>query len=80
MGLQPESHTPRHYGADAGHRHRGPAVDPPDRHRRAQHLIVEFVRRKNAGLTYTVQFANSPAGTSFQPTVNTPTVTPIYAN
>ena len=32
----------------------------------AQHLTVEFVRRKNAGLTYTVQFANSPGGASFQ--------------
>ncbi len=45
-----------------------------------QRLTIEFVRRKNAGLTYTVQFANSPAGASFQPAVNTPTVTPIDAN
>ena len=46
----------------------------------AQHLTVEFVRRKNAGLTSTVQFANSPAGASFLPAVNAPTVTPIDAN
>ena len=46
----------------------------------AQHLTVEFVRRKNAGLTYTVQFANAPNGASFQSAVNVPTVTPIDAN
>ena len=46
----------------------------------AQHLTVEFVRRKNAGLTYTVQFANSPAGAGFLSAVNAPTVTPIDAN
>ena len=46
----------------------------------AQHLTVEFVRRKNVALTYTVQFANSPAGASFLSAVNAPTVTPIDAN
>ena len=46
----------------------------------AQHLTVEFVRRRNAGLTYTVQFANTPAGASFLSAVNAPTVTPIDAN
>ena len=46
----------------------------------AQHLTVEFVRRKNAGLTYTVQFADSPAGASFLSAANAPTVTPIDAN
>ena len=43
-------------------------------------LTIEFIRRKNAGLTYTVQFANAPAGAGFQPAVNAPTVTPIDAN
>ena len=33
-----------------------------------------------AGLTYTVRFANSPAGASFVSAVNAPTVTPIDAN
>ena len=83
MGVQPESHAARHRGADAGHRPRGPAVDPPDRHRRRptrSHLTIEFVRRRKAGLTYTAQFANSPGGASFQPAVNAPTVTPIDAN
>ena len=46
----------------------------------AQHLTVEFVRRKNAGLTCTVQFANSPGGASFMSAVNAATVTPIDAN
>ena len=46
----------------------------------AQHLTIEFVRRRKAGLTYTAQFANSPGGASFQPAVNAPTVTPIDAN
>ena len=45
-----------------------------------QRLTIEFVRRKNASLTYTVQFANSPAGASFLSAVNAPTVTPIDAN
>ena len=45
-----------------------------------QRLTIEFVRRKNVGLTYTVQFANSPVGSSFLSAVNTPTVTPIDAN
>ena len=45
-----------------------------------QRLTIEFVRRKNAGLTYTVQFANTPAGAGFLSAVNAPTVTPIDAN
>ena len=45
-----------------------------------QRMTIEFIRRKNAALTYTVQFANSPAGASFQSTVNAPTVAPIDAN
>ena len=45
-----------------------------------QRLTIEFVRRKNVALTYTVQFANSPAGASFLPAANAPTVTPIDAN
>ena len=40
----------------------------------------KFVRRKNAGLTYTVLFANTPHAASFQPAVNAPSVTPIGAN
>ena len=40
----------------------------------------KFVRRKNAGLTYTVLFANTPNAASFQPAVNAPSVTPIGAN
>ena len=46
----------------------------------ARHLIVEFVRRKSAGRIYTVEFGDSPAGTSFQPAVNAPIVTPIDAD
>ena len=43
------------------------------------HLTIEFVRRKNAGLTYTVQFANAPGAANWQAAVNAPIVTPIDA-
>lgn len=44
------------------------------------HLTLEFVRRKNAGMTYTVQFANAPGAANWQAAVNAPIVTPINAN
>ena len=44
------------------------------------HLTIEFVRRKNAGLTYTVQFANAPGAAIWQAAVNAPIVTPLDAN
>jgi hypothetical protein len=44
------------------------------------HLTLEFVRRKNAGMTYTVQFANAPGTANWQAAVNAPIVTPIDAN
>ena len=44
------------------------------------HLTIEFVRRKNTGLTYTVQFANAPGAANWLAAVNVPIVTPIDAN
>ena len=46
----------------------------------ARHLIVEFIRSKKAGLTYTVEFADSPDRASFQPSATAPIVTPINAD
>ena len=43
------------------------------------HLTIEFVRWKNAGLTYTVQFANAPGAANWQAAVHAPIVTPIDA-
>ena len=52
MGVQPESHAARHRDADAGHRHRGPAVDPPDRHRQraASHRRVRPQQERGTDL------------------------------
>ena len=44
------------------------------------HLTIEFVGRKNAGPTYTVQFANMSGAANWQAAVNAPIVTPIDTN
>ena len=46
----------------------------------ARHLVVEVIRSKSAGLIYTVEFGDSPNAASFQPAVNSPTITPIDAD
>ena len=46
----------------------------------SRHLVVEFVRNKQTGLIYTVEFGDSPADASFQPALNAPIVTPIDAD
>ena len=41
------------------------------------HLRVEYIRRRNAGLTYTVQFASGLSPVDWQPAAAAETVTPI---
>jgi hypothetical protein len=46
----------------------------------SQQLRIEFIRRKNSGLTYTVQFSSLLDGASWQPAQGAPVVTSIDAN
>ena len=46
----------------------------------AQHLSIEFVRRKTGGILYTPQFNNTPDAASWQSATAPPVVTSIDAN
>jgi hypothetical protein len=46
----------------------------------ARHLAIEFIRRKNGGVLYTPQFADSPGTGNWQPALVPAVVTSIDAN